>query len=63
MFKRIGATIVTIVMLLSMASVFSSALNSPMELQVELVDGEGNPLTTATRGDAVNAIVTIQHPV
>ena len=63
MFKRIGATIVTIVMLLSMASVFSSALNSPMELQVELVDGEGNPLTTATRGDAVNAIVTIHHPV
>ncbi len=63
MFKRIGATIVTIVMLLSMASVFSSALNGPMELQVELVDSDGNPLTTAAPGDTVNAVVTIHNTV
>ncbi len=63
MFKRIGATIVTIVMLLSMASVFSSALSDPMELKVELVDGEGNPLTSVAPGDAVNAVVTIHNTV
>lgn len=64
MFKRIGATIVTIVMLLSMASVFSSAESEPMKLQVEFVDAAtGNPLTTAAPGDKVKAVVTIHNPV
>ena len=50
-------------MLLSMASVFASALVEPMGLTVELVDGSGNPLSSAAPGDAVNAIVKVENPV
>lgn len=62
MFKRVGATIVTIVMLLSMVSVFSSALSVPMGLTVELVDGEGNPLSSVMPGEALEAIVKVENP-
>ena len=63
MFKRVGATILTIVMLLSMASVVSSAETAPMSLAVEVVDSAGNPLSTIAPGDEVNAIVKIKNPV
>lgn len=63
MFKRVGATILTIVMLLSMASVFASAQSAPMSLTVELVNGENKPVSTVAPGDAVKAIVKIKNPV
>lgn len=63
MFKRIGATILTIVMLLTMASVISSAQAEGMTLDVSLVDGDGNPLEYVLPEDEVYAIVNIKDPV
>ncbi|MBR2013675.1 MAG: S-layer homology domain-containing protein [Clostridia bacterium] len=63
MFKRIGATILSIVMLLSMASAFSTAALSPMGLEVSFVDSNGDPLTSAMPGETVNAVVKIKNPV
>ena len=63
MFKRIGATILTIVMLLSMASVFASASELEMGLEVVFADRDGNELQSIARGQAVYAIVKIKNPI
>ncbi len=64
MFKRIGATILTIVMLLSMTSVYSLAAESEkMRLEVSLEDSEGNPRYYAVRGEVIQAVVKIKAPI